>query len=125
MQLQVITPDGIRFLHDLQVGSLVLCDIGEYLPVKSIAVTVDFATYIRLSDAVGFDVSSRTKVLVLLPDATPVFKFPELYDVLPTSIKYQPQIVQSAKTKTIRFLYDILIDGNMISPEGVIFKFGD
>jgi hypothetical protein len=124
MQLRVITPDGIRFLHDLQVGSLVMCDIGEYLPVKSIAVTVDFATYIRLSNAVGFDVNQRTQILTSTENMRE-FKFPELYDELPISTNFIPKVVQSAKTKTIRFLYDILIDGNMVSPEGVIFKFGD
>lgn len=120
MQLNVITPDGIKFLHELKVGDHVWCDSQNYLPIKSIVVVVEQATQIRLSTGESYHFSTRARVLTSIG-----FKFPELYDEIPISPKLIPQVIRSAITTQLCFLYDILIDGNMVSPEGITFKFGD
>lgn len=120
MQLRIITPDGIKFLKELSVGDMVWCDSEQFLPVKSILVSCDYATYMRLSNGVGFDMSNRTTL-----KTSTGFKYPDLYDEIPISDTLVPRVIHQAKTETLRFLYDILIAGNMVSPEGIVFKFGD
>ena len=120
MQLRVITPDGIKFLKELRVGDMVWCDSEQFLPVRSRAVTFDYSHFIRLSNAIVCDISTRTRL-----KTKDGFKYPSVYDEILITDNLIPLVVGIDKTPARRFLYDILIDGNMVSPEGVVFKFGD
>jgi hypothetical protein len=120
MQLKVITKDGITSLKDLQIGTNVLCEDGNAYPVKNIAVLAHNGYYVKLSSAFTFHVHPRIKI-----KTQNGFKFPEVYDILPISKDFTPSVIQVSDSSDVKFYYDIFIDGNMISPEGIVFKFSD
>lgn len=119
MQLKVITKDGNKHLKELQIGDLVLCEEG-YLPVKSIAVMSGNPIFIRTSDSSIFHVSKR---MILKTDKG--FKHPELWDTLLTNTSISPMIIHLKVVDRIEFLYDILIDGSIVTPHGVIFRYSE
>lgn len=120
MQLRVITKDGITPLKNLKVGTNVLCDDGKSYPVKSILLIVHTGYFVKISTSFFFYVSPRTKI-----KTKNGIKFLELYDTLFIDANLTPSVIQINPSTTIKFYYDILIDGNMISPEGIVFNFSD
>jgi hypothetical protein len=120
MQLKVITKDGITYLRDLKIGTNVLCEDGKSYPVKNIAVLSQNGYYLKISSAFGFHIPSRLKI-----KTESGFKFPEVYDILPIDKDFTPSVIAIVESTNLKFYYDILIDGNMISPEGIVFKFSD
>jgi len=120
MQLRVITKDGITYLKDLKIGTEVLCEDKVYRPVKNIAVLAHNGYFVKISSAFAFHISPRTKLKTLTG-----FKFPEIYDTLPIDKKFTPSVIQVSDSQDVKFFYDIFIDGNMISPEGIVFRFSD
>lgn len=120
VQLRVITTDGIKLLKDLRIGDLVKCDTGDFLPVKSVLFTRKRCDFIRFSNGVGFYINNRTKL-----KSTNGFKYPEVYDDILISEDLIPCVTDIKRTKTPRLLCDILIDGNMVTPEGFVFRFGE
>jgi hypothetical protein len=120
MQLKIITQDGIKELKDLKVGELVLCEDTLFHPVKSIVVLSMNGEFARLSNGVSFSFHNRFRI-----KTSKGFKYPELYDVLPISKKLTPIITSVKPRMEIRFFYDIMVEGNLISPEKVVFRFGD
>jgi hypothetical protein len=120
MQLKVITKDGSKHLKDLQVGELILCEGGQYLPVKSIMVISGNPILIRTSDNSQFHVTKR---MVLKTDKG--FKYPELWDTLIINQDITPMIVHLKIVDRIEFFYDILVDGNIVTPHGVIFRYSE
>lgn len=120
MQLKILTKDGEKEIKDLQVGELVLCEGNVFLPVKSIMVIAETGDYVRLSNNVGFNSHSRLRI-----KTDKGFKYPELWDLLPISKNLTPIVVSVNPRPDIRFFYDIMIEGNLISPDNVVFRFGD
>lgn len=120
MQLKVITKDGITSLKDLKIGTNVLCEDGNAYPVRNIAVIAHTGYYIKISSAFSFHIPPRLKI-----KTQNGFKFPDVYDIIPISKDFSPSVIQVSESMDIKFYYDILIDGNMISPEGIIFTFSD
>jgi hypothetical protein len=120
MQLKITSKTGIKELKDLQIGELVLCEDGKFYPVQSIAVVSMNGDYLRMSNGVSFSLHSRFRI-----KTEKGFKYPELWDVIPISKKLTP-IVTSIKPRVeIKFFYDIMIEGNLVSPENIVFRFGD
>lgn len=120
MELRVITKDGNKHLRNLKVGELVLCDDNNFYPIRHIAVISDMGYSIRLSNNMSFNTHDRLRI-----KTEKGFKFPELWDSIPLSKKLIPMVTRIILRDRIKFFYDILIDRNMVSPEGIIFKFGD
>lgn len=120
MQLKIHTKDGIKEIKDLQVGELVLCEGEIFLPVKSIMVIAETGDYVRTSNGVSFNSHSRLRI-----KTDKGFKYPELWDVMPVSKKLTPIITSVRPRPDVRFFYDIMVEGNLISPENIIFRFGD
>lgn len=120
MQIRVVTDSEIKVINKVAVGDLLLCDDGIFRPVKSILITCEHGTSFRLSNNLQFTVPKRFRI-----KTDKGFKYPEMWDCVPLQENLKP-IVTNIKTPLyFHFLYDILIDGNLISPEGVIFKFGE
>lgn len=77
--------------------------------------------FYRLSNNINFNLSERAQIKTLEG-----FKTPELYDKLHlVGSEITPSIVTISISKSILYFYDILIDGNIVSPEGIVFKYGD
>ena len=53
------------------------------------------------------------------------FKVPELWDLLYINDSLTPMITKSQLLDRIMIFRDILIDGNMITPEGIVFRYSD
>jgi hypothetical protein len=53
------------------------------------------------------------------------FKLPELWDIIPITREFEPSITTCQISQKDIIFYDLLIDGNIISPEGIVFKYGD
>ena len=120
MQFRVIEDNKIKKLKDLKIGDLILCEGDIYLPVKSIMIVSCNPIYYRTSNNLTFHISTRTKIKTLEG-----FKLPELWDSLDISQDLTPAITTCTKLDRIMFFYDILIDGNIKSPEGIVFKYSD
>ena len=120
MELRVITKDGSKYLRYLSVGELVLCDDKNYYPIKHIAVISDYGYSIRLSNNTCFNTHFRIRI-----KTEKGFKFPELWDCIPFNKKLVPMVTKLNLRIEKKFFYDIMIDGNMVSPEGIVFRFGD
>lgn len=120
MQLRVITKEGVTPLKDLKIGTEVLCEDRNFYPVKNIAVIAHNGYFVKISTAFAFHVSPRTKI-----KTQSGFKFPEIYDTILIDKKLTPSIIQVSDSENVKFFYDIFIDGNMISPEGIVFRFLD
>lgn len=120
MQLKVITKDGVTPLKDLRIGTNVLCEDGKSYPVRNIAVVAHRGYYIKISSAFGFHIHSRFKI-----KTENGFKFPEVYDIIPIDKDFTPSVIATVESTDVKFYYDIHIDGNMISPEGIVFKFSE
>lgn len=119
MNLKVATAQGKYVdLPQLQVGDEVLCEDGKYYPVKSIAVFAIKPDIIRLTNFTWFYAIPRLQV-----KTTKGFKYPARYDVIPIDENLKPMVFSVRYTDNVRFCYDILIDGNMVSRDGIVFKF--
>jgi hypothetical protein len=105
-------------VDNLEVGDLVLCEDGYYYPVKSVLVTSGYPLFCRLSNGLTYYIPERMFIKTIKG-----FKKPELWDIIPIDKTLTPQIVSVTNIEKIMFFRDILIDGNMITPEGVIFKY--
>lgn len=119
MNLKVATAQGEYVdISELQVGDEVLCDDGNYYPVKSIVVFAIHPEFIRLTNFVSFYAYPRMQI-----KTTKGFKYPERDDVLQLGKNLCPMVYSARYTDDVKFCYDILIDGNMVSREGIVFKF--
>ena len=119
MQLRVVTKEKNKFLKDVVVGDLLLCEDGNYMPVKNKMIIACKGFYYRLSNGTGFHISPRTTV-----KTTKGFIIPELWDSIEISKNLLPIVTTHQITENNIMFYDILIDGNIVSPEGIIFRFG-
>lgn len=120
MQLQVILKDQNKYLKDVQIGDELLCEGGVYLPVKSKLLVATRGIYYRLSNGFSFHIYDRIKIKTTLG-----FKLPELWDIIPITREFEPSITTCQTSQKDIIFYDLLIDGNIISPEGIVFKYGD
>jgi|688.fasta_scaffold437730_2 hypothetical protein len=120
MQLRVIENGKIKKLNDVKVGDLLLCEGGVYFPVKSIMIVSCYPMYYRASNNITFHMSTRTKIRT-----TDGFKIPELWDNIFVTEELTPTITTCTLLDRIMFFHDILIDGNLQSPEGIVFKYSD
>lgn len=120
MQLKIRTPNSIKNISELVVGDLVLCEDGVYLPVKSIFMISCKPKFIRTSNNLFFYIPERIKI-----KTSTGFKSPELWDVLDINDAITPMITTLKIIDRVMFFYDILVEGNIVSPEGLIFKYAD
>ncbi len=108
----------VKKLEDLKVGDKVRCEDGVCYPVLSVLVVSSYPLFCRLSNGFNYYVPER-----MLLKTIRGFKKPELWDVLQITDNLTPQIVSVKSIEKVMFFYDILIDGNMVTPEGVVFKY--
>jgi len=120
MELRVIGKDRVYKLNQLKVGDLVKCEGNVFLSVKSILVVFCYGYCVQLSNKVRFSASPNLRI-----KTTQGMKVPEVGDVIYLSKTLTPQITRFTKYEGFKFFYDILIDGNIISPDGIIYRFGD
>lgn len=121
MQLRVISPESNKKLNELKIGDLILCEDLKYYPVKSILLTAGVCRFFRLSNNVSFHLSERAKI-----KTEKGFKIPELYDtIVLIGSEITPQITVVEKSKYVLFCHDILVEGNIVSPEGIVFRYSD
>lgn len=121
MQLQVISPESNKKMKDLKVGDMLLCDDGLYHPIKSIFMSSGQGSFHRLSNSINFHLSARAKVKTING-----FKPLELNDTLELFGKsITPTVIDVVISTKMLFFHDIMIDGNIVSPEGIVFKYGD
>lgn len=120
MQLKVITKDGDIDPSQVKIGDLLLCDDGIFHPVLSIAVMASPGYYLRLSNNISFNIHPRIKI-----KTESGFKYPELWDTVLIDKNLTPMVTSVKEQVDVRFFYDILIQGNLVSPEKIIFRFGD
>lgn len=116
--MKLITKRGILPLRSLKVGDLVLCDT-QFMPVKSILMYFGLRYTIRLSTGDYISISSRVKV-----KTKKGFKFPEERDIVLISDTLQPIVGGVGHTKFPVILYDILVDGDIVTAEGPTVRFG-
>lgn len=118
-KVKVITKnEGVKSLEKLKIGDLVKCEDGEFYPIKNILTASGSLFFYRLSNNISFYLSPRVQL------KTPSgFKIPELWDELKLQGEITPQIVQKKIIPKIVFFNDILIDNNMVTPEGIVFTF--
>lgn len=100
------------------IGDKVLCEDGKYYPVKNILITSGYPTFCRLSNGFNFYIPKR-----MVLKTVKGFKHPELWDIVEINKELTPQVVTLKNIDRIMFFHDILIDGNMITPEGIVFKY--
>ena len=117
-KLKVITKDNVKKLEDVVVGDLLKCEDGEFYPVKNVLTTSGNPFFYRLSNNVSFYLPVRATIKTVKE-----FKVPELWDEICVNSEVIPQIVQKTFINRIAFFNDILIEGNMVTPEGIVFKF--
>lgn len=118
MQLQVTTKEGRKYLNDVVIGELILCEDGQYYPIKNILITSCYPIFARLSNGISFYASIRMNI-----KTNKGFKTPELWDVIEISKDLTPQIVNLRNIDRIMFFHDILVDGNIITPDGLVFSY--
>lgn len=110
----------IRKLEELKIGDKILCEDGVFYPVKNIFMISEYPTFCRLSNGYILYLPKR----MMLKTSTG-FKHPELWDVIEITKELTPQVTTIKNLDRIMFFHDILIDGNMITPEGIVFKYGN
>lgn len=120
MQLRAIENGKIKKLNDLRVGDLILCEGDVYLPIKSIVIVSCNPIYYRTSSNLTFHMSSRTRIKTVEG-----FKIPELWDHILITEDLTPVVTTCNIIDRIMFFHDILIDGDIKSPEGIVFKYSD
>ena len=120
MQLLVKLREEYKKIDDLEVGDMVLCDNGEYLPVKSIVYISCYPKFCIISDNKRFTISSRLQIKTVNG-----FKSPELWDIIPISDDFMPIFTYVNTLDKISIFRDILINGNMVTPEGIVFRYSD
>lgn len=108
----------IKKLENLQVGDRILCEDGLYHPVLNVFVVSSYPLFCRLSNGLTYYVPERMMLKTIHG-----FKKPALWDILELGKDLTPQIVAVRNIEKVMFFHDILIDGNMITPEGVVFKY--
>ena len=119
MNFYVTTQDNsIKKLSSLILGDMVLCENGIYSPVLHIFLTASYSTFCRLSNGITLYVPER-----MVLKTSKGLKHPELWDVLDISKELTPQIISLKKIDRIMFFHDILIEANMITPEGIVFNY--
>lgn len=119
MNFYLITPDNsLKKLDSLKIGDSILCEDGNYYPVKNILITASYSTFCRLSNGLAMYIPKRMAL-----KTTKGFKHPELWDVIEINKTLTPQIISLKKIDRIMFFHDILIDGNMVTSEGIIFNY--
>lgn len=120
MELRVVGKDRNYKLNQLKIGDLIKCEGDVFLPVKSILVIFCYGHSIHLSNRTKFTASPNLRI-----KTTEGIKIPEVGDIIRISKKLTPQVIKCVKSKRFKLFYDILIDGNIISPDGIIYRFGD
>jgi hypothetical protein len=121
MNLYITTENNkIKCLDDLTTSDKVLCDDGEFKEVKSVVVVSSYPTFIRLSNGLSYYIPARMQI-----KTTSGFKTPELWDVIELNKDLTPQIINVRKLDRIMFFRDILIDGNIVTAEGLVFRYSD
>jgi hypothetical protein len=110
----------VRNIDDLKVSDKIICDDGELREIKNIVVISSYPTFIRFSNGMAYYIPERMKI-----KTTKGFKSPELWDVIEISKDLAPQIVNVRKLDRVMFFRDILVDGNMVTAEGLVFKYSD
>jgi hypothetical protein len=79
-----------------------------------------YPTFIRLSNGTSYYIPERVRL-----KTSKGFKAPELWDVLEYNSDLTPQVINIRKIDRVMFFRDILIDGNMVAVEGLVFKYSD
>lgn len=102
------------------IGDSLLCDDGNFYPVKNILTISCRPIFFRLSNGYSFYFSSRMKL-----KTTEGFQTPQLWDVIDLGDGITPQIISCKLLDNVMFFCDILIDGNIVTPEGVVFKYSN
>jgi hypothetical protein len=120
MHLLVKLIDEYKKIDDLEVGDMVLCDNGEYMPIKSIVYISCYPKFCATSDNKRFTLSSRVQIKTATG-----FKSPELWDIIPITDEFMPMFTYVNKLDKVSIFRDILIDGNMVTPEGIVFRYCD
>lgn len=119
MQLKVILRDSIKNIKDIEVGEEILCEDGTFKPVLSKFLVATHGIFYRLSNGLEFHTYERIKI------KTPTgFKNPNLWDSVYIDKKTEPIVVLKECSQNIMVICDILIDGNIITPDGIIIKYG-
>ena len=118
MRLIVKTKDEYKKVDELVVGDEVFCDNGLYMPVKNIYYISSNPIYCKTSDNKIMYFSNRMQVKTVKG-----FKVPELWDILPIRDDFTPMIVYANTIDRVAIFRDILIDGNMVTVDGVIFRY--
>lgn len=120
MLLKVISDQGVKRLGELKVGDLLLCEGKIYYPIKNIVMISDYPIYFRTSNGLSGHLSKRMKI-----KTEKGFKTPEIWDVLQLNDTVTPMITSVKLGDSIGFFYDILIEGNIVSSDGIIFRYSD
>jgi hypothetical protein len=119
MQLKVILRDKIKSIKDVEVGDEILCDDKIFRPVKSKLLVATYGIFYRLSNGVEFHIYDRIRI------KTPTgFALPKLWESVYIDKKTEPMVVLCEPTQNIIVMCDILIEGNIISPDGIVIKYG-
>jgi hypothetical protein len=120
MQLKVVSSQGVKNLNELKTEDLILCEGGIYLPIKNIVMISGYPTFFRTSNNLSFHISKRIQL-----KTDKGFKCPELWDTLIFDGTVTPMVTTVKLIERTTFFYDILIDGNIVSPEGIIFRYSE
>jgi hypothetical protein len=120
MQLIVKLLGEYKKVDDLEVGDMVLCDSGEYSPIKSIVYISCRPKFCVTSDNKRFTISQRLQVKTVNG-----FKSPELWDILPISEEFMPMFTYVNTLDKVAIFRDILVDGNMVTVDGIVFRYSD
>lgn len=120
MHLVVKLPNEYKKIDDLDVGDMILCDNGEYCSVRSIMYISCHPKFCITSDNKRFTVSERVQF-----KTAKGFKSPELWDILPISEDFMPMFTHVNTLDKVAIFRDILIDGNMITVDGIVFRYSD
>jgi len=109
---------SVKKLEDLQIGDMVLCDDDKFHEVKNIFVVSSYPLFCRLSNGWSYYFPERMQIKTIHG-----FKKPELWDILDIGRDVTPQIINIRNIEKVMMFYDILIDGNIVTPEGTVFKY--
>lgn len=110
----------VKKLSEVEIGDLLLCDDGKFYPVRNVLMISCYPIYFRFSNGYAFYFSNRMKLKTLEG-----FQTPQLWDVVDLGEDTTPQIVSCKLLDNLMFFCDILIDGNIVTPEGLIFKYSN
>lgn len=120
MQLKVVSLEEIKHLKDVKIGDMLLCEGNVFMPVKNVIVISGYPTFFRTSNNLAFHLSPRIQL-----KTEKGFKSPELWDVLLINENLTPMLTTVNLIERTTFFYDILIDGNIVSPDGIIFRYSN